>query len=123
MTSSRYMMLSNPSLDGIFIHHASTSLDYGMIFLRILCIGGPFSASAYTFISFFQAVGRWQSAFVLAVLRKGFLDIPLMFLFCLINPLTGIVAATPTADLVCCMTAFFLYQLYHHRNLRETASM
>ena len=109
-------------LVGFFVKPGE-SLTLGMRFLRILCIGAPFSAVAYTFISFFQAVGRWQSAFVLAVLRKGFLDIPLMFLFCLINPLTGIVAATPTADLVCCMTAFFLYQLYHHRNLRETASM
>ncbi|MBO4788695.1 MAG: polysaccharide biosynthesis C-terminal domain-containing protein [Lachnospiraceae bacterium] len=109
-------------LVGFFVKPGE-SLTLGMRFLRILCIGAPFSAVAYTFISFFQAVGRWQRAFVLAVLRKGFLDIPLMFLFCLINPLTGIVAATPTADLVCCMTAFFLYQLYHHRNLRETASM
>ncbi|MCR5087530.1 MAG: hypothetical protein K6B39_09075 [Lachnospiraceae bacterium] len=111
-------LLAARPLVGFFVKPGD-SLNLGMRFLRILCIGAPFSAVAYTFISFFQAVGRWQNAFVLAVLRKGFLDIPLMFLFCLINPLTGIAAATPTADIVCCLTAFFLYQLYHYRNLRE----
>ncbi|MER2298842.1 MAG: DUF1330 domain-containing protein, partial [Pseudomonas sp.] len=31
---------------------------YGGSFLRILCLGGPFSAFAYAVISFFQAVGE-----------------------------------------------------------------
>ena len=105
-------------LVGIFVKPGE-SLTLGMRFLRILCIGAPFSAVAYTFISFFQAVGRWQSAFVLAVLRKGFLDIPLMFLLCLVNPLYGIVVATPAADCVCFLTAILLYRLYYMRNLRE----
>ena len=104
-------------LVGIFLQPGE-SLTLGMRFLRILCIGAPFSACAYTFISFFQAVGRWKRSFLLAVLRKGFLDIPLMFLFCLVNPLSGIVAATPTADIVCCLTALWLYRGYYVKRLK-----
>lgn len=98
-------------LIGIFIHHASTSLDYGMIFLRILCIGGPFSASAYTFISFFQAVGSTRRSFFLAILRKGVIDIPLMFILGALLPVYGIVLATPLADALCCLEA---HRMFHH---------
>ena len=105
-------------LIGLFIH-PGTSHSMGVRFLRILCIGAPFSAVAYTFISFFQAVGLWRNAFRIAVLRKGFLDIPLMFLFCLVNPLFGIVAATPTADLICCVTALILFRMYYRKHLRD----
>ncbi|MBO4668891.1 MAG: polysaccharide biosynthesis C-terminal domain-containing protein [Lachnospiraceae bacterium] len=108
-------LLAARPLVGLFVRPGE-SLTLGMRFLRILCIGAPFSACAYTFISFFQAVGRWKNAFLLAVLRKGFLDIPLMFLFCLLSPVYGIVVATPTADLVCCLTAFTLYALYQKKH-------
>ena len=102
-------------LIGIFIHHASRSLDAGVVFLRILCIGGPFSASAYTYISFFQAVGEGKKSFLLAILRKGVLDIPLMFALGAVLPVYGIVSATPLADVVCCLTANIVFAAFIHR--------
>ena len=75
---------------GIFIHHSSDSLACGVDFLRILCLGGPFSACAYAFISFFQATGEGMRSFILAILRKGILDIPLMFAALLLISLAGI---------------------------------
>ncbi len=99
-------------LIGIFIKHASTSLQYGIDFLRILCIGGPFSASAYTIISFFQATGEGKKSFVLALLRKGIVDIPLMFLLNLALPIYGIVIATPLADAFCCLAANLMFAAY-----------
>ena len=92
-------------LIGVFIHTDSASLRYGTDFLRILCIGGPFSASAYTIISFFQATGHGKKSFLLAVLRKGIVDIPLMLILNLIIPVYGIVMATPLADGFCCVVA------------------
>ena len=114
-------LLAAKPLVGFFVRPGE-SLTLGMRFLRILCIGAPFSACAYTFISFFQAVGRWKNAFLLAVLRKGFLDIPLMFLFCLFSAVYGIVIATPTADLVCCLTAFTLYGLYQKKHVVQVTA-
>ena len=96
----------------IFIHSESSSLLYGTAFLRILCIGGPLSASAYTFISFFQATGEGKRSFFLAVLRKGLVDIPLMFLLSSLIPIYGIVWATPIADALCCLTANLMFRSY-----------
>lgn len=99
-------------LTGIFIHSASPSLCFGKAFLRILCVGGPFSASAYTYISFFQAVGEGKKSFFLALLRKGLVDIPLMFLLDRVWPAYGIVLATPLADTLCCAAANGMYRNY-----------
>lgn len=108
-------LLFSRSLIGIFIQHASPSLDYGAAFLRILTIGGPFSACAYAFISFFQATGQSLKSFMLAILRKGLLDIPLMFILLRPFPVYGIVWATPIADIACCIVAIALFTTFVSR--------
>ena len=102
------LVFSEP-LIALFIPHGTQSVRCGARFLRILCIGGPFSACAYAIISFFQAVGCGLRSFVLAILRKGLLDIPLMFLLRFFSPVYGIVMATPIADIVCCAAAALMY--------------
>lgn len=102
------LVFSEP-LIALFIPHGTQSVRCGARFLRILCIGGPFSACAYAIISFFQAVGCGLRSFVLAILRKGLLDIPLMFLLRCFSPVYGIVMATPIADIVCCAAAALMY--------------
>ena len=106
-------------LIGIFIRNGSASLDFGTLFLRVLCVGGPFSASAYTYISFFQATGEGGKSFLLALLRKGIVDIPLMFLLRRLLPVVGIVMATPLADALCCIVANFLFAAYM-RHLKDS---
>ena len=103
-------------LIGIFIQADNASHSYGATFLRILCVGAPFSAWAYTVISFFQATGHMERSLVLALLRKGILDIPLMFV---LNKYWGryaLVSATPIADVVCCVCAAILFIVFisHH---------
>lgn len=102
-------LIFSRTLIGLFIQHGSSSVDYGARFLEILCIGGPFSACAYAFISFFQATGEGMRSFILAILRKGILDIPLMFILKEIIPIYGIVWATPIADILCCGVALILF--------------
>lgn len=99
-------------LVGVFIQHGGDSLYYGARFLRILCVGGPFSACAYTFISFFQAVGSGGRSFILAILRKGILDMPLMLLLTRVWPAYGTVWATPITDVVCCAVAIVLFRIF-----------
>lgn len=108
-------LLFSIELVGIFIQHESPSLHLGAAFLRILCVGGPFSACAYAFISFFQAVGESKKSFLLAILRKGMLDIPLMFILVGAFPMYGIVWATPVADFVCCLVAISLFLTFVQR--------
>ena len=99
-------------LINIFLEGGSESHVYGAAFLRILCIGAPFSAWAYTVISFFQATGHMTKSLILALLRKGILDIPLMFALNAVFPMYGIVCATPAADIICCITAAVLFALF-----------
>ena len=106
-------------LIGIFIPADNLSHSYGATFLRILCVGAPFSAWAYTVISFFQATGHMRKSLVLALLRKGILDIPLMFVLDRFFDRYGLVSATPIADIVCCISAailFFVFLAYHGKD-------
>ncbi len=93
----------------LFNQNGGESIVYGAEFLRILCLGGPFSAWAYACISIFQGVGRSRASLALALMRKGALDIPMMFLLRLAWPVYGIVAATPVTDMIVFLAAVLLY--------------
>ncbi len=99
-------------LINIFLEGGSESHICGAAFLRILCVGAPFSAWAYTVISFFQATGHMTKSLILALLRKGILDIPLMFALNALLPMYGIVCATPAADIICCISAAVLFVMF-----------
>lgn len=109
-------LLGSEQLIGVFITTEAASRDYGARFLRILSLGGPFSACAYSIISFFQAVKRGKRSFVLAILRKGVLDIPMMFALGALFPVYGIVAATPLADAACCVVAVVMFARFVSRH-------
>ena len=103
----------------LFNQNGGESIVYGAAFLRILCLGGPFSAWAYACISIFQGVGRSKASLALALMRKGALDIPLMFLLRFASPDCGIVAATPLADLAVCLAAAGIYIRFVRRHGRD----
>lgn len=110
-----FLIFSKP-LVGLFIQTESDSLRYGSIFLKILCVGAPFSAFAYTVISFFQATGRGGKSLILALMRKGLLDIPMMFVLNLVMKTYGIVAATPITDIICSITAIVLFCIFINKH-------
>lgn len=113
-------LIFSEQLIGIFIRPGSESAAYGAAFLRILCIGSPFSACAYTIISFFQATGEGKKSFVLATLRKGIIDIPAMFCVSPFFPVYGIVWATPAADILCCAASLVLIALFLARHSEKS---
>lgn len=115
-------LLAAPQLVGFFIRHASISKAAGALYLRILCVGAPFSACAYTYISAFQAVGKSARSFILAILRKGVVDIPLMFVLQIFFRSTGVVLATPVADIVCCGVAMVMGIRFLKTARKEAAS-
>ena len=107
-------LLLSRQLVGLFLP-AGESKDFSAAFLRILCLGCPFSALGYTIISFFQAVNQGGKSFLLASLRKGAIDIPLMFLLQTAFGASGLVMATPLADLLCCCAAALLLGRWFYR--------
>lgn len=106
------------ALIGIFIK-GGASFDYGVSFLRILCIGAPFSASAYVMISFFQAVRDGKRSLILALLRKGLFDIPLMFVLYYLRSAIWAVWSTPITDVVCCVIGIIFLIFWEKSFLAE----
>lgn len=111
------------TLISFFIRTGGESVEFGATFLMILSIGAPFSAVAYSVISFFQAVNKPFRSTLLALMRKGILDIPLMFILnvAIATKGNGLVYATPIADIACCLVAIglFTYYLHYHSHDRE----
>ena len=105
------MVFSN-GLVSLFIKSGSDAVVFGGRFLKILALGAPFSAWAYAVISYFQATKRSMRSFVLAIMRKGVLDIPLMFFLNHRIPVYGIVWATPVADIACAVAALVLFLVF-----------
>ena len=101
----------------LFNQHGGESVALGAHFLRILCVGGPFSAWAYSCISIFQGVNENRRSLLLALMRKGVLDIPLMFILRIAFPLSGIVASTPLTDGIVCLAAAILYLRFVRRHV------
>ena len=55
---------------------------------------------------------RLLSALLLALMRKGMVDIPLMFALGALFPMYGLVWATPAADIICCIAAAAMFALF-----------
>lgn len=103
--------ISAPWLVGIFAGGNALVLKDGTGFLRLHCIAVPFAAVTYMLVSFFQAAGAKLRAFLLSIIRKGIIDIPLMFLMDGIYPKYGIVACQPITDCfsALCGVVFFVF--------------
>ena len=81
----------------------------GQRFLNIIALGVPLCAITYTMNTVFQATGQRKKSFILSILRKGLLDIPLMFLFRGMFERLGVVMATPVAEGISAIIAFVLF--------------
>lgn len=86
-----------PRLCGLFIADAQT-VRYGGAFLRRMVTAMPFMSLCYPMIIQFQALGRTKEALIVSVLRKGVLDVPLLFLMDGLWPLYGCMWVQPIVD-------------------------
>ncbi|MBP5640799.1 MAG: MATE family efflux transporter [Victivallales bacterium] len=82
----------------MFIRDDET-VRYATSFIRILCLSVPLFSMTSTINSFFQAINRPRTAFILSLIRKGMLDIPLMILFNALFFVTNIIWVQPIMDL------------------------
>ena len=96
-------------LVGLFIDTPAT-VAYGAPFLRIMVLAMPMMAVCYPMITQFQAMGRVKESLICSVLRKGVLDIPLLFLLNGLLPMYGCTMVQPIADYVSMLAALWLYR-------------
>ncbi len=97
-----------PLLSRLFIADALT-IEYSSAFLRRMVTAMPFMAICYPMIVQFQAMGRTREALAISILRKGVLDLPLLFLLDRALPLFGCMWVQPIVDFVSLIAAAGLY--------------
>lgn len=103
-----------PRLSALFIQDPIT-IQYSAGFLRRMVTAMPMMSVCYPMIIQFQAMGNVKESMVCSILRKGVLDIPLLFLMNSLLGLNGCMWVQPIVDSVSLIAAAFFYQ-----NLRRT---
>jgi multidrug efflux pump len=97
-----------PQLVGLFMEN-ETTVAYGADFLRIMVTAMPMMSVCYPMIIQFQAMMRARESLICSILRKGVLDIPLLFLMDSLLPLYGCMWVQPIVDTTSLVVAGILY--------------
>lgn len=97
-----------PQLTALFIDDAQT-LTYSAAFLRQAVLAMPMVAICYPMIIQFQAMRKVKEAMISSLLRKGLLDLPLLFLMDALIPLYGCVWVQPIVDTISLIAVLFFY--------------
>ena len=100
--------IAAPAIASVFIKDSET-IRYAASFLRRMVIAMPLVAVNYPMIIQFQAMGKARESLICSILRKGALDIPLLFLFDRIAPLYGLMWVQPVVDLISLLAAMWFY--------------
>ena len=102
------------ALTGLFIQDQAT-IEYASVFLRIMVTAMPMMSLCYPLIIQFQAMGRVRESLICSVIRKGVLDIPLLFILNALIPLYGCVLVQPIVDTISLIVAGFFYKRLKRR--------
>ena len=97
-----------PQLAALFIND-SVTICYSAGFLRRMVVAMPLMSICYPMIIQFQAMKKVKESMVVSILRKGVLDIPLLFLMDWLNPLYGCMWVQPIVDCISLIVAVLLY--------------
>ena len=90
-----------------FIADAQT-VAYSQQFLKVICLICPIQAITMIVITVFQAMGGGIKPLILSFMRKGIIDVPLMFVLNGMMGMMGIAYATPIAELMACIVSILL---------------
>ena len=102
----------------LFIEDAET-VAYGKQFLQIICLTCPCVAITLVMMTIFQAVGKKAQPTILSLVRKGGLDIPLMYGLNALMGVTGIAWAIPVEDVLAMLIAIGLFIPFWHSIQKE----
>lgn len=97
-----------PILASVFIDNVVT-VNYAAAFLRRMVVAMPMMSVCYPLIILFQATGKIKESVICSLLRKGVIDIPLLFLMDSILPLYGITWVQPIVDTISLIVASIFF--------------
>jgi len=110
-----------PFLTGLFIDNAVT-ISYSSAFLRIMVVAMPMMSLCYPMIVQFQAMGKVKEALICSILRKGVIDIPLLFVLDMLIPLYGCLMVQPIVDTISLVFAIFFYRKILREDSKKLAA-
>ena len=95
----------------VFINDAGT-VDYAQHFLRIICVSCPAITITTMIITIFQATGQKVQPTALSVLKRGCVDVILMYVMDRMLGVNGIPWATFITDCIAMLAALALFMPY-----------
>ena len=111
-----YEIFAEP-LSIIFIKD-SVTIAYSAAFLRRMVIAMPLMALCYLIIIQFQAMGKFKESLLCSILRKGVLDIPILFFMDRLVPLYGCMWVQPIVDSISLVVSSILcWRIYQTERL------
>lgn len=117
-TATLTLFLFAAPITRCFINNDAT-VAYGRDFLKVICFTCPSTAVNFMIITVFQATKQKVQPLILSLLRKGSLDIPLMFALNHVIGIGGIAWATPLADWLALAVSLTLFLPYIKKIKRE----
>lgn len=98
------------------------TIEVGSVFMRCWswCVVGMSLFNMYN--SIFQAVGKWKTSLLLAVLRLGVIFSILSIVFNALFGVTGLMWVQAVTDTLSCLIALALYQQFKNALMKELAS-
>ena len=97
-----------PGLASVFIADIVT-VNYAASFLRRMVVAMPMMSVCYPLIIQFQATGKVKQSVICSLLRKGVIDVPLLFIADSIAPLYGLMWVQPIVDTISLIVAIAFY--------------
>ena len=111
-----FLLLCAVPISALFIDDGET-VEYAQYFLRTLAITCPAISATMMSISALQATGEKNKPLFLSIIRKGGLDIPIVFILDAMWGLMAIAWATPLSDLLAMLISLAIF-IPHMRSLK-----
>lgn len=106
-----------PFIVEVFIRDTET-VAFGAAFIRLRSIAVPFMAFTFILVAVFQGTGAAKEAFILSLMRKGVIDIPLMFVMDHIFPMYGLMLVQPIVEFCGMLFAMIVYRMKHKNHIK-----
>lgn len=111
-------LLFPDALVSLFIKHEQT-VEYGSTFLRIICPSMPTSTFIFMCVTYFQATGEKAYPLIISLLRKGTVDVLLMYALDSTIGINGVLLATPLTEVIASLTCGVMIILLLKKKRKE----
>lgn len=114
-----FFQIFTKQLVTFFVPGQVDTIRYGVDFLHIIEVAVPLCSICFATNTVFQATGKKFASFILSILRKGVLDIPLMYILANKIGELGVLWATPIAETLSVFVALGLLIPFLIKNAKK----